>query len=177
MQIMSPQTGTSAQRHCAANGPGLYIMLTITAAIVAALAAFTSAFVGLPPWAMFLGWVAYFTRQPSPAQGLQTFLCVLLGLALGAAAVISLGQLAPMIGPLALPIIVFGVALIVIGTRGLKIVNNLLGYFIGLITFFAAHLEPALESLAQLASASAIGLFAGWGVQAIEGRVRSVVAR
>jgi hypothetical protein len=174
---MSPQTSTSAERHCATDRPGLYIMLTITAAIVAALAAFTSASVGLPPWAMFLGWVAYFTRQPSPVQGLQTFVCILFGLALGAAAVLSLSQLAPIIGPIALPIIVFAVGLIVIGTRGLRIFNNLLGYFIGLITFFAAHVEPALESLAGLASANAIGVFAGWTVQAAESRVRWLLAR
>jgi hypothetical protein len=149
----------------------------MTAATVAALAAFTSATVGLAPWAMFLGWVAYFTRQPSPAQGLHTFVCVVLGLALGAAAVISLDRLSPVFGPVALPIIVFGVAMIVIGTRGLTIINNLLGYFIGLITFFASHLEPDLGSIARLGSANAIGLFAGWGVQAVEGQVRRLLGR
>jgi hypothetical protein len=174
---MSQQTGTPAQRHSVSHRPDLYILLTVTAATVAALAAFTSASVGLPPWAMFLGWVAYFTRQPSPAQGLQTFVCILAGLALGAVAVISLGHLAPIMGPTALPVIVFGVGFIVIATRGLMIVNNLLGYFIGLITFFAAHLEPSLESIARLGFANAIGLLAGWGVQAVEGQVRRLLAR
>jgi hypothetical protein len=149
----------------------------MTAATVAALAAFSSAAVDLAPWAMFLGWVAYFTRQPSPIQGLQTFVCILLGLALGAAAVILLGHLSPVLGSVALPIIVFGVAMIVIASRRLKYVNNLLGYFIGLITFFASHLEPDLVSIGRLGCANAIGLFAGWGVQAVEGQVRRLLGR
>ncbi len=38
----------------------------------------------------------------------------------------------------------------VIVTRGLPILNDLLGYFLGLISFFASHLEPALGSVAEL---------------------------
>ena len=57
---------------------------------------------------------------------------------------------------------VFIVALIVVGLRGLPVFNNLLGYFLGLVAWFAAHLEPSLEGLVQLAGASAIGSIAGW---------------
>ncbi|MDF0541159.1 hypothetical protein PX699_02290 [Sphingobium sp. H39-3-25] len=39
--------------------------------------------------------------------------------------------------------------------------NNLLGYFLGLVAWFGAHLEPSLESVAQLLGASAVGSVAG----------------
>ena len=40
--------------------------------------------------------------------------------------------------------------------------NNLLGYFLGLVAWFAAHLEPSLEGVAHLFGASVIGSAAGW---------------
>lgn len=52
-------------------------------------------------------------------------------------------------------------ALTVVGLRGLPVLNNLLGYFLGLVAWFAAHLEPSFEHVAQLAAAGAIGSIAG----------------
>ena len=165
----------------AAHGAGdtstrLYVILTITAALTAATAAQTSLLLALPPWVMFMGWVAYFTRRPSAAEGFQSWICTILGLCLGALAVLATGALAPILGGIAFPIVVFCVALVVISTRGLPVLSNLLGYFIGLITFFAAHLEPELSTIARLGSATAIGSIAGWVVQTVEKRVRSLVA-
>jgi hypothetical protein len=150
----------------------LYVTFTITAAFVAASAAGLSLALGLAPWAMFMGWVAYFTRKPSPAEGLRSFACIVIGLSLGTIASITVGKLAPALGSLALPTAVFATGLIVIAARGLPVLNNLIGYFIGLITFFAAHLEPALLSIAELAGATGLGSFAGWVAQSIEGRAR-----
>jgi hypothetical protein len=154
---------------------GLYVVLTIAAALVAASAAHTSLLLTLPPWAMFMGWVAYFSRRPSAPEGLQSFACVLFGLCLGALATIAISHLAPIVGGAALPLVVFGVALIVIATRGLPLLNNLLGYFIGLITFFASHLDPELVSIAKLGGATALGSVAGWVAQTVEGKVRNLV--
>lgn len=53
-------------------------------------------------------------------------------------------------------------ALVVVALRGLPVLNNLLGYFLGLAAWFAAHLEPSIESVAQLFGASMIGSAAGW---------------
>lgn len=33
-----------------------------------------------------------------------------------------------------------------VGLRGLPILNNLLGYFLGLVAWFAAHLEPGTQA-------------------------------
>ncbi|WP_129793978.1 DUF1097 domain-containing protein [Sphingosinicella sp. CPCC 101087] len=157
-------------------GIGLYVALTLSAAIVAAVAANTSVLLTLPPWAMFMGWVAYFTRRPSAREGVQSFVCILLGLGLGALATIAVGALAPSLGGMAFPLVVLAVGTVVIATRGLPVLGNLLAYFIGMITFFAAHLEPELASIARLGGATGLGCVAGWVVQAVEERIRRLVA-
>jgi hypothetical protein len=156
-------------------GVGLYVVFTITAALVAAAAAHVSLNLAIAPWTMFMGWVAYFTRRPSPAEGLRSLACVVIGLCLGAAATMTVVAVTPALGSLALPVTVFGTALIVIAARGLPLMNNLLGYFIGLITFFAAHLEPGLLAIAELASAVGIGSLAAWLAQTLEGGIRKTL--
>lgn len=153
------------------NRIGSYAILTAIGASIAALAAFVALLLGWAPWIMFMGWVAYFTR-PTPSDGLQTYICVVVGLALGAVAVLSAAALAPGLGAAALPIVVFAIACIVIGTRGLPIMNNLLGYFLGLITFFAAHMNPTAASIGALAAAIAIGFAAG----ILSQRIQSAIA-
>jgi hypothetical protein len=158
-------------------GGRLYVLFTITAALIAAAAAHISLTLAIAPWAMFMGWVAYFTRTRSGAEGFRTFACVVIGLGLGVAATVAAGALAPILNGLAFPVTVFGTALVVIAARGLPALNNLLGYFIGLITFFAAHLEPGLPAITQLASAVGIGSLAGWLAQNVESRIRKVGGR
>jgi hypothetical protein len=155
----------------------LYVLFTITAALVAATAAHISLTLAIAPWAMFMGWVAYFTRTPSAAEGLRTFACVVIGLGLGAAATVTIGALTPALGGLAFPVTVFGTALVVIAARSLPVLNNLLAYFIGLITFFAAHLEPGLPAVAELGGAVALGSLAGWLAQKVESQIRSFRGR
>lgn len=174
---MSHETNTPASAgHGSINtGTSLYIILTVTAALTAATAAQTSLLLTLPPWAMFMGWVAYFTRRPSAAEGFQTWVCTIFGLCVGAAATLAVPLLAPTLGSVAFPLVVLCVALLVISMRGLPVLGNLLGYFIGMITFFAAHIEPELSSIAKLGSATAIGSIAGWLVQTVEKKVRSIL--
>lgn len=172
---MSKETNTAPFAYSTGNtSTRLYMLLTITAALTAAMAAHTSLLLALPPWAMFMGWVAYFARRPSPAEGFQSWICTILGLCLGAAATSAMSLIGPTLGGAAFPVVVLCVALTVISTRGLPVLNNLLGYFIGLITFFAAHLEPELSSIAKLGSATAIGSIAGWIVQTVEKKIRSM---
>ncbi|WP_159914155.1 DUF1097 domain-containing protein [Pantoea sp. 18069] len=143
--------------------PRAYVTVTIVAAVTASLASASAILAGLPVWAMFIGWIAFFTRGLTTRSTLDSLGCVWLGLAIGALAATAIGTLAPTLGLLvAMPLVVFVVALIVVGLRGLPVLNNLLGYFLGLVAWFAAHMEPSLEHLAQLAGASAIGSIAGW---------------
>jgi hypothetical protein len=155
----------------------LYALFTITAALVAATAAHISLTLAIAPWAMFMGWVVYFTRAPSAAEGLRSIACVVIGLCLGAAATVTVEAVTPFLGGLALPVTVFGTALVVIAARSLPVLNNLLAYFIGLITFFAAHLEPGLAAVAELAGAVGLGSLAGWLAQKVESQIRSFRGR
>lgn len=143
--------------------PRAYATVTVVAAATASLAAASALAADLPVWAMFIGWIAFFTRGLTTRSTLENLGCVWLGLAIGALATAAIGMLAPQLGlPVALPLVVFVVALVVVALRGLPVLNNLLGYFLGLVAWFAAHLEPGFEHVAQLAGASAMGAIAGW---------------
>lgn len=142
--------------------PFLFIGFTVAAAFTAAAAAWTSVAFGLPVWAMFIGWVAYFTRGHSLRDGVANLACVVAGVALAILAALSLGVLQPTLGSLALPLVVFVVAMLVVALRAVPVMSNLLAYFLGLVAFFAAHLPPTLGTLLHLAAAAALGAAAAW---------------
>ncbi|WP_213942032.1 DUF1097 domain-containing protein [Pseudomonas sp. dw_612] len=146
----------------------MFTLFTVVAAATAALAAGSSLLLTLPVWAMFVGWVAFFSRGLTLRDGLVNFGCVLMGIAFGMGAAPSIGALAPSLGLFALPLVVFVVAMIVVSLRGLKVMNNIVAYFLGLIAYFASHLEPSLESFTELGAAGAIGSFAGWLSHAVQ---------
>lgn len=149
-----------SQRHASRSS---FLTVTLVAAVTAALASAAALAVELPVWAMFIGWIAFFTRGLTTRSTLENLGCVWLGLIFGALAATSVGLFAPTFGTLlAIPLVVFVVALIVVSLRGLPVMNNLLCYFLGLVAWFAAHLEPSLESLAHMAGASTLGSLAGW---------------
>jgi hypothetical protein len=140
------------------------------AALTASAAATGSLLLGFAPWAMFIGWVAWFTRPVSLRQGFATWLSLLGGLALGALAVLSLRSLTPSFGVFALGLVVFVVALAVVSMRAVRLLDNIPAWFLGLIAYFAAHLEPAFASIAELGATAAIGIGGGWVSQTLQRR-------
>lgn len=62
------------------------------------------------------------------------------------------------------------VALLIAGLRTTSVVNNMLAWFLGMMAFFAAELEPSCEALVHLGAATGIGGFAGWACQALNRR-------
>lgn len=139
-----------------------FIGTTVIAAVAAATAAAISMTFALPVWAMFIGWIAFYTKGLSAKASIENLGCVGMGLVFGLCAALALSSLAPVIGlNLALPTVVFVTALMVVSLRGLLFMNNLLCYFLGLVSWFAAHLDPSPVSLLMLFSASAIGVSAG----------------
>lgn len=137
-----------------------FTAFTVAAAATAAVAAFASATVELPVWAMFIGWVGYFTRLGSWRNGIANYACLVLGVVFGMGAAVMIQVLQPIAGAAALPVVVFAVASIVVALRAVPPVNNLLCYFLGLIAFFAAHQPPGLATLTNLAAALALGFSA-----------------
>lgn len=140
------------------------VAFSVIAALVAAFAAGSSAAMALPVWAMFIGWIAFFTRGPSLSNGLWNTVCVLAGITLGVLAALCIGTLAPILGAAALPVAVFIAAMIVMSLRLVKHVDNVLCYFLGLVAYFASHITPTLESITsviELGGAVVLGSVAG----------------
>ncbi len=148
-----------------------FTVFTLIAAVVAAAAAFTTLSLSLLPWAMFVGWVAWFTRPADTRQAVQAVLCTWLGMALAMIGEVVVGALAPSIGvTAALPIGVFLLALVVVGLRTTPVVGNMLAWFVGLVAYFAAEPEHPLPGIATLVAASAIGALAAFTCQALQRR-------
>ncbi len=146
-------------------------LLTLVAAVTAAVAATTSASLGWPVWAMFMGWVAFFTRGHSARDALFSYLCLTIGIAFGVCAALAVGTLLPLLGPFAFGAVVFVVAIVVVSLRALAPVNNVPAYFLGLITFFAAHIEPGLLAFGELAGVSGLGTVAAWIAHRLQGKI------
>jgi hypothetical protein len=145
--------------------------LTLAAAATAAIAATASAGLGWPVWGMFIGWVAFFTGGHSARQAISSYLCVALGIAFGVAAAAGVGTLLPIMDYFAFGFVVFLVAIVVVLLRAAPWLNSIPAYFLGLITFFAAHVEPGLPAFLELIAVSALGTFAAWVAHRLQMRV------
>lgn len=139
-----------------------FIAISAIAALVAASAAHASSLLTIPVWAMFMGWVAYYTRGHSGRDGLVNYACLALGMVFGLVAAASIGALVPSLGALALPAVVLVVAILVVSLRASPVFNNVPAYFLGMIAVFAAHAKPTVEAFAELGLAGALGSFAAW---------------
>ncbi len=146
-------------------------VITVIAAVIAAVAATSSASLGWPVWAMFMGWVAFFTRGHSARDATYSYLCLASGIVMGVGAVLAVGALLPLIGPFAFGAVVFVVAMVVVSLRIAAPLNNIPAYFLGLITFFAAHVEPGLVAVVELLSVSGLGSFAAWFASHLQRRM------
>ncbi|NDL63988.1 DUF1097 domain-containing protein [Acerihabitans arboris] len=149
--------------------PGQFILFTVTAAVSAALAAWSSAALALEVWVMFAGLIAWFTRPASWREGACAMICLWLGISLAAVSHVAMSALSPPLGALALPLVVFLVAILILGLRATRIVNNTLAWFLGMVTFHAAEMGLSPGTFAHLGGATAIGGFAGWACQAFHG--------
>lgn len=67
-----------------------------------------------------------------------------------------------------MPLVAWVVALIAVSLRAAPAVNNVLAYFLGLVTVFAAHAEPASVAIASLGAAGAIGAVAAWAASVLQ---------
>ena len=153
-----------------------FAVLTLIAAIVASIAATASAGLGWPVWAMFVGWVAFFTGGHSARSALASYLCVAAGIGFGVFAAMAVSSLLPLIDFFAFGVVVFVVAIVVVSLRAAPFLNNVAAYFLGLIAFFASHLAPGLASFLELAMAGAVGTLAAWTAHQVSGQVAKYTA-
>jgi hypothetical protein len=147
-----------------------FVRFTLIAAVIAAAAAFLSETVGLPAWAMFVGWVAWFTRPASALHGVHAVISLWAGMLLAVAGHFIVAFLSPSIGVAALPVAVFVLACVAVGMRTTPVLDNMLAWFVGLVAFFALHPENILTGLLTLIAASAVGAGAGYACQRLQQR-------
>ncbi len=167
---MTQQGTTQQHSEAPSQSASKFVVFTIIAGIVAAVAAFGSVLLSLEPWAMFAGWVAWFTRPTSTTQGVYAIICLWLGMVLAVLGLFSVETFSPLVGPAALPLTVFVLAIVAVGLRTAPVVNNVLAWFVGLVTFYAAEPEAVLPGLLALVAATAIGALAGFVCQALQRR-------
>jgi hypothetical protein len=135
-----------------------HLKVVLGESVVASSAATFSALVlEVPVWAMFVGWLAFFTRGLNLRHGLVNLSCVLLGVGLGIAAAHTLTALGPHLGAYAITAVVFLITAVALSLAKVPVFNNLPGFFLGLVAYFASHLPPSLATLVQLGSAAAVG--------------------
>lgn len=139
-----------------------YHRATIIAAIIASIAAVSSAMAGIAPWVMFIGWVAFFTLPFSNRNTVKSALCLVSGFLLGIVAAICVRLLLPEFGELAFAAVVFPVALLVVSLRGVLPVNNVAAWFLGLIAYFASHPELTLPDITMHLTIMVFGVFCGF---------------
>ncbi|GEM_PF-4331683 len=149
---------------------GKFILWTLIASVVAAFAAWLSAALNLEVWVMFAGFIAWFSRPTSLKNSAAAMLCLWLGIAIGAVSHIATGALIPSLDHMALPAVVFLVAILIVGLRTHGILGNMLTWFLGMVTYFAAELDLAAASFMHLAIATAIGGLAGYTCQTLNRR-------
>lgn len=151
--------------------PARFLAVSAAAAAVAGAAAYASGLAAVPVWAMFVGWVAFYTSGHSTREGVANLLCLVLGMVLGLMAIAAVAALAPTLGSAALPLVVVLVALLVVSFRALPVLNSVLSYFLGLITVFAAHAEPGIDAIVTFGAAGALGGLAAWLARLWQGRI------
>ncbi|GAB3380793.1 DUF1097 domain-containing protein [Azotobacter armeniacus] len=138
-----------------------HFKVTAGESAVAILAATVSALhVEVPVWAMFIGWIAFFSRGGTVRHGLINLACVLVGLAIGMLGGAASAALMPHFGALTTSLVVFAVALVVLSLRLLPVFNNLLCFFLGLVCYFASHLPPSPATFSELGLATTLGALA-----------------
>lgn len=169
-QIMKPATPAPAET---TPSRSQFIRFTVIAAVIAAVAALLSESLGVHAWAMFVGWVAWFTRPASVTQGLHSMLSLWAGMLLAAGGHFIVAFLSSHIGMAALPVAVFVLACVAVGMRTTPPLNNMIAWFLGLIAFFALESDNVLTGLLTLVAASVIGGAAGYACQRLQGRFAS----
>jgi hypothetical protein len=126
----------------------------------------------VPVWAMFVGWISFFTRGLTLKQGAINLGCVLIGVALGICAAHVLSTLTPHLGRYAIAAVVFIVAVIALSLAKAPLFNNVLCIFLGLVAYFAAHQPPSIETFGMLALAAAVGTTAAFLAHALQKRIQ-----
>lgn len=126
----------------------------------------------VPVWAMFIGWISFFTRGANFRHGLVNLACVLGGVTLGIGAASLLSLLTPHLEVFAVGAVVFAITVVTLSLAKAPVFNNLLGFFLGLVAYFASHQPPSFAAFGSLALAAALGTTAAFLAHSLQKRLQ-----
>ncbi|GDY25423.1 DUF1097 domain-containing protein [Agarivorans sp. Toyoura001] len=148
-----------------------YLLVSLIAAITATLAATLANSLSWPVWAMFIGWVAFYTGKHTLPGIFTTYGCLALGIIIANFAGLAIASLAQQIGFWSITPVVFVVALVIVSLRGIPLFNNIPSYFLGMIAFIAAHMPVGISSTMPMLIVTAVGIIAAFCTAMIQGKL------
>jgi hypothetical protein len=134
----------------------------IYVSVVAAVAAVVTVTLSLQIWTMFIAWTCFGTAAGNVRRGFAAIACLVGGVLLGMGSVVVLGAINPVLGDLALPVVIFALAVIAMLSTLTPPFDSVPGYFLGMTAFYASKLAPGWSALIEITEAFAIGAVAGW---------------
>ncbi len=97
---------------------------------------------------------------------------MLIGVALGIGAAIAMAALTPLLGSYTLSAVVFAITGVALSLARAPAFNNLLGFFLGLVAYFASHQPPSLGAFTMLATAATLGTMAAFIAHSWQQRIQ-----
>ncbi|MCZ8132244.1 MAG: DUF1097 domain-containing protein [Steroidobacteraceae bacterium] len=149
-------SGSIVQRRIGMHG-SRFAWIAATVGIVAAAASVITVGLSLKLWPMFIGWTCFGTGGGDLRRGAAAIACLVIGVLLGMGGVVVLGAIQPVAGEWALPIVIFGLAVLAMLTLLTPPLDAIPGYFLGMTAFFASGLPPGEPALAAILPAALIG--------------------
>jgi hypothetical protein len=134
-----------------------FAWIVVSVGVVAAVASVVTVGLSLKLWTMFIGWICFGTGGGNLRRGATAIACLVIGVLLGIGSALVLGTIAPVVGQWALPIVIFGLAVIAMLSLLTPPLDCIPGYFLGMTAFFASGLTPGLPALAAIVPAALIG--------------------
>ena len=154
-----------------------YVKVVVGESLIASSAATLSVMAfDVPVWAMFVGWISFFTRGLNLKQGAINLACVLIGVTLGIGAAHTMSALSPHWGSYAISAVVFAITIIALSLAKAPVLNNPLGFFLGLVAYFALHRPPSMATFGILALATTLGATAAFLAHALQKHIQRSAA-
>lgn len=156
----------------------LLIIGVVATSIIAAAATAASLWLEVPIWMMFIGWVNFSAHGhgTNTKTTYKAFLCLFLGILLGMGAHMVVHSLVPAIGLTAsLVAVVFAIAFILLSLVHIQpAFHKVIGYYLGMIAFFASELEIGAATFITLSTGGVLGLLAGWISVTLQNRLNAL---
>ncbi len=142
-------------------------------ALIAAISSVICARLQIPVWIMFIGWIAFVAGGASAATAAPTFASSLLGALLGSVGALIIAGGSPGLGDLALLVGVFVIVFVALLAQYLPVISSVICYFIGMTTFFASGMPPALSTWTVIGAGLLIGVGSGLLATVLSARIAS----